>query len=117
MARADYDATCDIIDGPGTATPGNIRHSNVPCRVVADLIVFQREKWLEQDVAYVTMDESDVHAIIQAAGPPGPQVLEDECDRLAIPSGVAANHTVLWTERVTPDPSTTYYRAHVRMSP
>lgn len=115
--RADYDTTCDVIDGPGTATPGNVRHAGVQCRLVDDSIVFQREKWLDQDVAYVTMDESDVHAVLVSAGGPDFVTVDAECDRLAIPSGAAAGYTVLWTESVSPDGAAVYYRAHVRASP
>ena len=115
--KAPYDTTCDIIDGPGSLTPGNIRHANVPCRLVGDLIVHQREKWLDQDIAYVTMDEADVHAAIGAVTADLYEVLVPLCDRLAIPSGAAAGYTVLWTERVSPFAQPTYYRAHVRASP
>lgn len=111
--RAPYDTTCDIIDGPGTATPGNVRHANVPCRVVGDSIVFQREKWLDLDVAYVTMDEADVHANIIASGTDW-LIQTNHCDRLAIPSGAAAGFTVLWTESVSLALGVVYYRAHVK---
>lgn len=115
--KAPYDTTCDIIDGPGTMTPGNVRHANVPCRLVGDLIVHTREKWLNLDVAYVTMDETDVHAEIFQA-PVGVYTITDaNCDRLAIPSGAAASHTVLWTESISPFGQPVYYRAHVRASP
>jgi hypothetical protein len=115
--KSPYDTTCDIIDGPGTVTAGTIRHSNVPCRVVSDLIVFQREKWLLQDVAYVTMDESDVHSAITTPDNLVFTITDGFADRLAIPSGGAATHTVLWTEMVSPAGQPAYYRAHVRASP
>jgi hypothetical protein len=115
MARAPYDTTCDIIDGPGTATPGNVRHANVPCRVVDDSIVRQREKWLDLEAAYVTMDETDVHAAFVFAVPPDYTITPANCDRLAIPTGAAATHTVLWTESVTQGTDPVYYRAHVKL--
>jgi len=92
-----------------------VRHSGVQCRLVSDTIVFQREKWLDQDAAYVTMDEADVHASIIAAAPPDFTIVADDCDRLAIPSGAAAGYTVLWTEQVSPPGGAVYYRAHVRI--
>jgi hypothetical protein len=115
--RAAYDTSCDIVDGPGTLSPGTVRHAGVPCRLVSDLQVFQREKWLDQDVAYVTMDESDVHAVIEFSAPPDYTIKTELCDRLAIPSGAAPGYTVLWTERVSPANQPTYYRAHVRATP
>jgi len=105
------------VDGPGTASPGTVRHAGVPCRLVSDTAVFQREKWLDQDVAYVTMDESDVHAFIEAVPVPDFTIVTKKCDRLAIPSGAAPGYTVLWTESVTMPGHATYYRAHVRASP
>jgi len=113
MPRAAYNTTCDIINGPGTASPGTIRHANVPCRFVSDSIIFQREKWLDQDVAYVTMDESDIGAYYEFNPIPDYTIKPKLCDRLAIPSGVAANFTVLWTEKVFPAFVAPYYRAHV----
>lgn len=115
MARAPYNTTCDIIDGPGTATPGNVRHANVPCRYVEDDRVVQREKWLDFDAAYITMDESDVHAVFSFTVPPDYEILTEECDRIAIPSGAAAGYTVLWTEEVFPDVGASYFRAHVKI--
>jgi hypothetical protein len=117
MAKAPYDTTCDIIDGPGSLTPGTIRHAGVPCRLVSDNIVFQREKWMDQDTAYVTMDESDVHAAFINAGLDMHIVDGSVCDRLAIPSGAPAGYTVLWTEAVNYAGHPTYYRAHVRPVP
>ena len=113
--RAPYDTTCDIVDGPGTGSPGAVRHAGVPCRFVDDTRVFQREKWLDLDVAYVTMDESDVHAFFQTTVPPDVETVDAKCDRLAIPSGAAAGYTVLWTERVSNPGHADYYRAHVKV--
>jgi len=115
--RAVYDTTCDIINGPGTASPGTVRHANVPCRLVVETIILPREKWVMFRTHYVTMDEFDCHAEIITTTGVIYEIITKNCDRLAIPSGAASGYTVLWTEAITPTHGTPYLRVNVRNSP
>lgn len=112
--RAIYNTTCDIIDGPGTASPGTVRHAAVPCRLVVETIIKPFEKWLRARTHYVTLDEANIlGGFVEATSPTTFTVDTDDADRLAIPSGAAAGYTVIFTEVITPLIDPVYRRAHV----
>lgn len=112
--RAVLDTTCDIIDGPSGANPGVVRHANVPCRIVPQVQILPVPKFLNLRTHWINMDEMDcIGAAIAAGGGPLFSVNLDFGDRIAIPSGAAADYVVLWTEDVTPFGEPTYRRANV----
>jgi len=112
--RAQYDTTCDIIDGPAGTFPGVVRHANVPCRLVIEGQIIPVDKWLKTRTHHVTLDEADIHGgQVNAITPVLFHVTTDNADRLAIPSGAAAGYTVIFTEVVTPLIDPVYRRAHV----
>src|SRR5215208_5725587 len=115
--RAIYNTTCDIIDGPGTATPGTVRHANVPCRLIIETIIIPLNLFVDQRTHYMTTDELDVHGgVITPDGAQKWRIAGLRADRIAIQSGAAAGYTALWEELVTPSSGTPYLRVHLRDS-
>jgi len=114
--RAISNTSCDVVAGPGSATPGAILFSG-PCRLVEERHEFPLTVPLTDRVAYVTMDSG------VPSGPGVTMVGEtytsdySMSDRIAIPSGNVAVYEVLFTESMIPYGTPAYVRAHVRIVP
>jgi len=113
MARAAFNTTCDLVWGPGTATPGVVRVANVPCRYVPEDIELPTLERMAGRLAYVNMDAATPQ-LATIGGSIDAQTLDyDFADRIAIPSGVAPIYLALLNETLTPGVGTPYVRCHV----
>jgi len=112
--RADFDNVVDLYWGETTATPGVLRESAVPCRIVPDEAFVDTVEPLSLSEAYITMAEVE---------PMGPSWTETspgiwEVD-LGKGDGVTLHEAglILWNvvrvERRTWADGTDYWRAHV----
>lgn len=110
--RSAFNNTCDIWYGEGTTQIRQLR-AFADCRYVVENYEIPVETVLSGRQAYVT---------IEAVQPTGPTVTGSapsytfnysKGDVLAIPAGVAPNHQILFTEKVTYAPQPDYWRAHV----
>jgi len=110
--RAEFNTTCDLINGPSAASPGVVRESG-PCRFVAELYEVFETYPFDTRAGYLTLDFSIPN------GPPDPGtggLLTFDwgfADRVAIPSGATPLFTVLFVEVVNYLSHPVYYRAHL----
>lgn len=110
--RAPFNNTCDLVYGPGTATPGVVRSSG-PCRVVPESIQIVGMPILEQRSAYVTLDFDVPRVAVETAAYPTLSVDYTKADRIVVPSGGTFTYVVLIRETVFYLDHPVYHRAHV----
>jgi len=112
--RAEFNNSVDLYWGDTTASPGVLRESAVPCRIVPDEAFVDAVEPLSESEAYITMEEVE---------PMGPSWTETspgiwEVD-LGKGDGVTLHEAgiILWNvvrvERRTWPDGTNYWRAHV----
>lgn len=111
MPRGPYDTTCDLIYGPSGASPGTV-YATTNCRVVPLFTEKPLLYPLSLRTAYITMDLLPNQA--QVVGTlPNPALDWDFADRLAVPTGSAANYMALWSESMLWRAQALYYRTLV----
>lgn len=111
--RGPFNTTCDIICGPGSATPGVLR-GTFPCRYVAADGIFLVGAHSPGRVGWITV------AGILPRGPwtaPGIGMDVSVADLVAVPSGVAPQYYVLYTDEVFWRGQPLYYRANLVLLP
>ena len=113
MPRKPYDASCVLIGGPSSGSPGVVIGFG-PCRLVYDSYLLPLTFPYSQRTAYVTLDFTV---------PAGPSVFGSDnslawefgsADVISIPPVTNPPFQVLWVETVTPTDGPVYYRCHVR---
>lgn len=112
--HAPFNTTCDVVMGPGTATPGLVLFS-CPCRVVPEVRQIPDTSPVNERVAYITMDGGAPVGPLVGGGPVTYSSDYNWSDRIAVPSGNVPEYEVLFTEEVIPPTIPLYWRAHVRL--
>lgn len=112
MPRGSFNTTCDLIKGPGASSPGSV-YSTRDCRLVGEIYQDMSLSPFSLRRYYVTMEGAKPN---EAASTNIGEVFSFDfakADRIALPSGVAANFVVLFVEYVTQGPEPNYYRVSV----
>jgi len=115
--RAPFDTKCDLKTGPGAAVPNHVYAIKVPCRLVLDNLGDEVGKFLGSQSHYLTIDAVQPSGALFTVAVGGYDVDCTAADRVAIPNGAAFAWGVLWTELVTPDVGTPYWRVHLTPIP
>lgn len=110
--RAPFNTLCTIYAGPGTATPGAPRATDVPCRLVPDPMFIDVDAPLSLSLHYLTLT---------GAVPLGPTITDlgggeykleyAKSDRIEVNSHPDDVWIVVRTEFCIGDPPAPYYRA------
>lgn len=113
--RAPFNQTCDLIWGPGTATPGVVRMPMVQCRVVLQGEITSTAFPMNMRVAWITMDRIEPNGpYVTSVVPGGPTTFDyTQSDVVAIPSGGAPVYCIVDVEHVVPFGGPNYWRASV----
>lgn len=112
--RAPFDRLIDLFYGPNTATPGDLKHHNVLCRVVPDLAFREQEAPLSKSVSYITCED------VLPAGPGVTQTSDyvynydfGKADAVSLTPGTDPLFTVVRVELRTWNTGVGYWRAHI----
>lgn len=112
--RAPFDRLVNLYYGPDTATPGVLRHGEVPARLVPDEAFTDTADPLSLSSAYLTMDA------FEPLGPDTtPTVLQQWTydygvgDQVALTPGADITHQVVRVELRSWPTGSSYWRAHI----
>jgi len=112
--RQPFNNAIDLYNGPSTGSPGTIRVSNVPCRIVPDAAFREVSNPLDASEAYITMDEAEPFGPTWTEGDIGIWEVDiGKGDEVAIHGAMIKLWSVVRVELRQWEDGTDYWRAHV----
>lgn len=112
--RATFNRNIDLYHGPASGTPGDIRESDIPARLVGDVCFVDSDTPLSLTLAYLTMEDAEPIGPKLTLISPGLYTYDfGFADRVSLTHEGSVSFVVYRVETRTWDTGEPYWRAHI----